>query len=135
MRFNLISNLTNGCGLQQDYLLLKSALEARGHSAYGIQFNHKPLLVKPADVNIFLEVVVPQVFTAAPKQWAIPNPEWWFAGWDASPWDRVFAKTHDCERIFREKVGNRCEYLGWMARDLYHEGIQRERKFLHDRAS
>ena len=31
MRFNLVSNLTNGVGLSQDYAILRAALEARGH--------------------------------------------------------------------------------------------------------
>ena len=35
------------------------------------------------------------------------------------------------ERIFQGKVGDRCQYLGWMARDLYQPSIPRERKFLH----
>ena len=34
-------------------------LEDRGHSVQGVQFNAKPLLVHPADVNIFDEVVNP----------------------------------------------------------------------------
>jgi hypothetical protein len=132
MRFNLISNITNGVGLQQDFELLRSALEDRGHTVQGVQFNQKPLLVKPADVNVFLEVVTPQIFAAAPQQWAVPNPEWWFTGWDAAcVWTKVLAKTRDCERIFREKVGDRCQYLGWLARDLYDASVPRERKFLH----
>jgi hypothetical protein len=96
-----------------------------------VQFNAKPFLVLVADVNIFLEVVNPAAFKAAPKQWAVPNPEWWFSGWDSYPWDVVLAKTRDCERIFKEKVGDKCRYLGWMARDLYDPTIPRERKFLH----
>lgn len=130
MRFNLISNLANGVGLQQDYELLRGELEARGHTVHGVQFNAKPPNPKTADVNIFLEVVTPEVFAFAPKQWAVPNPEWWFQGWDPYPWDLVLAKTHDCERIFRAKVGSRCQYLGWMARDLYQD-LPRQRKFLH----
>lgn len=131
VRFNLISNLTNGVGLQQDYTLLRHQLLIRGHTVQGVQFNGKPLQVLPADVNIFLEVVNPLVFRAAPKQWAVPNPEWWFAAWDQYSWDLVLAKTHDCERIFTEKVGDRCQYVGWTARNLYNPAIGRQRTFLH----
>ena len=131
MRFNICTNLRNGVGLQADYELLRHELEQRGHTVRGVQFNAKPLVANPADVNIFLEVVAPEVFKTAPVQWVVPNPEWWFAGWAAYPWDRVLAKTRDCERIFRAKMGMKCSYLGWMARDLYQSAIPRERKFLH----
>lgn len=131
MQFNLITNLTNGVGLQQDYWLLKAALEARGHAVRGVQFNATPLLIQRADINVFLEVVNPLAFTAAPVQWVVPNPEWWATAWDAYRWDRVLAKTHDCERIFTQKVGVRCQYTGWMARDLYQPTLPRTRKFLH----
>lgn len=131
MRFNIISNLTNGVGLQQDYTLLKQALEARGHDVRGVQFNDKPLRISPADINVFLEVVNPLAFKAAPKQWTVPNPEWWFAGWDVHPWDLVLAKTRDCERLFTVKFGQRCQYLGWLSRDLYLPDVKRERMFLH----
>jgi hypothetical protein len=131
MRFNIVSNLANGVGLQRNYELLKQALEARGHSVQGVQFNAHPLLAPSADVNIFDEVVAPEAFRAAPKNWVMPHPEWWFAGWDGYKWDLVLAKTHDCERIFRAKVGDKCQYLGWIAKDLYREGIPKERRFLH----
>jgi hypothetical protein len=130
VRFNLVSNLANGCGLQQDYELLRKELEARGHQVQGVQFN-QPARVPKADVNIFLEVVNPLVFQAAPVQWAVPNPEWWFSAWTQHVWHKVLAKTRDCERIFRQKCGDRCQYLGWTARDLYVPTIPRERKFLH----
>jgi hypothetical protein len=133
MRFNIISNLTNGVGLQRNYELLKHALEARGHSVHGVQFNAKPLVVPPADVNIHDELVTPAAFTAAPEQWAMPHPEWWFHQWNQynAKWTKVLAKTKDCERIFRTKVGDRCHYLGWIAKDLYRADVPRERKFLH----
>lgn len=131
MRFNIVSNLMNGVGLQQDYLLLKAALEERGHAVRGVQFNTHPVVIHRADVNVFLEVVHPGLFQAAPKNWAVPNPEWWFAHkWDTLPWDLILAKTHDCERIFTGKFGAKCQYLGWTARDLF-QPIARVRKFLH----
>ena len=78
MRFNVISNLHNGAGLQRNYELLRHALEVRGHQVHGVQFNAKPLLVPKADVNIFDEVVNVNAFAAAPKQWVMPHLEWWF---------------------------------------------------------
>jgi hypothetical protein len=131
MRFNIVSNLANGAGLQRNYELLKQALQARGHSVHGVQFNAKPLIVPPADVNIFDEVVTPLAFRAAKVQWAMPHPEWWFGMWDQYHWDKVLAKTRDCERIFRAKVGDRCQYLGWVAKDLARPGYKKELRFLH----
>lgn len=131
MRFNLISNLTNGAGLQQDYLQLRRELESRGHHVEGVQFNAHPFRISKADVNIFLEVVAPAAFPYAKQQWAVPNPEWWFKGWSDYTWHLVLAKTKDCQRLFTAIVGDRCRYLGWTARDLYDPAIGRQRKFLH----
>lgn len=131
MRFNIISNLANGVGLQRDFIQLQHELQSRGHTVKGVQFNAKPFMIYPADVNIFDEVVNPLAFKAAPVQWVMPHPEWWFTGWDQYHFDKVLAKTRDCERIFKAKVGNRCQFLGWLARDLYQPEVQRERKFLH----
>lgn len=130
MRFNVISNLKNGAGLQRDYEQLRGWLLARGHQVQGVQFNAKPLMVPPADVNLFDEVVEPNVFKAAPVQWVMPHPEWWFTGWEQYKWDKVLAKTRDCERIFKAK-GFPVQYLGWAAKDLFQAGITKERKFLH----
>jgi len=131
VKFNLISNLTNGVGLQVEFDLLRRELDALGHQVQGVQFNAKPLRVQKADVNLFLEVVVPQIFPAAPKNWVAPHPEWWFADWDRHPFDLVLAKTRDTERIFRARVGDRCQYVGWTSRDLYNATIPRQRRFLH----
>jgi len=131
VRFNIISNLHNGAGLQRDFETLQYALIARGHQVKGVQFNDKPLRIASADVNIFDEVVTPLAFKAAPVQWVMPHPEWWFDLWDRYHFDKVLAKTRDCERIFKAKVGGRCQYLGWAAKDLYRPGFSQVRRFLH----
>lgn len=128
-RVNIITNLTNGAGLQRDYQLLRRELERRGHEVHGIHF--KEPVAAAADLNIFLEVVVSSLFACAPRQWAVPNPEWWFKGWPLDVWDLVLTKTHDATRIFRGKVGDRCQYLGWTAEDFYDPAVQRELRFLH----
>ena len=125
--FNLITNM-NGFGLEQDARLLTAELERRGHSAAVLQFD-QPQRAK-ADANVFLEVVTPPMLTLAPKNYLVPNPEWFF-DWDLSRFDRVFAKTRDAERIFNTRVNGRCSYLGWRSRDLYRPEIKRERRFLH----
>lgn len=131
MRFNLISNIGNGVGLQRDYELLRGELESLGHDVSGVQFNRRDV-TPAADVNIFLEVVETRFFPSAPRQWVIPNPEWWFPGWDAllPQFEKVLAKTRHCQRVFSRKT-ERCEFLGWCSRDLFKPEIQREIKFLH----
>lgn len=133
MRFNLISNLANGAGLQQDYELLRAELEQRGHTVQGVQFNAKPLRAQQADVNVFLETVVPAVFQTAPVQWVIPNPEWWLPQYHVClPWiTKVLCKTYDSVRVFAPLARSRVEYLGFLSRDLYRPEIERQRSFLH----
>jgi hypothetical protein len=129
-RINVCTNLTNGVGLQRDYEMLRAELEKRGYEVNGIMWNAKE--APRADLNIFIELLNLGIFQRAPRQWAIPNPEWWFAGWDVNlpQIESVLCKTHDCERIFRGK-GPKTRYIGWQARDLYRPEIQRERKVLH----
>ena len=133
MRFNLISNLLNGAGLQRDYELLRTELEARGHAVQGVQFNAKPFRIPRADVNLFDEVVVPEAFPAAPVQWVMPHPEWWLPPYQESlPWiTKVLCKTYDCLRLFQPLAGARAEYLGFISRDLYRPEVARQRTFLH----
>lgn len=131
MKFNIVSNISNGCGLQRDYELLKAELEDRGHAVCGVQFNRRILLCPAADVNIFLEVAEPAFFRFASQQWIVPNPEWWFRGWTSLPWTRVLTKTLDAQRIFAGLYGERATYLGWRARDFYNPTTVRTPTFLH----
>jgi glycosyltransferase involved in cell wall biosynthesis len=129
MVINIISNLNNAVGLQRDFELLREELTARGHRVQGLQFN-KPA-PQIADVNVFLEVVNPFFFQFAQEQWAVPNPEWWFTDWSGYSWHRILAKTRDCERIFKGIVGDKCQYIGWKARDLMDLTVERQPIFLH----
>lgn len=130
MRFNLVSNIVNGAGLQKDYEILRTELLRRGHQVNGIQFNDPVGIVK-SDVNVFLETVRSELFQYAEQQWVVPNPEWWGADWFNFKFDKVLVKTHDGERIFKEKFGDCCKYLGWKTSDMYVPQIKREKKFLH----
>lgn len=130
MKFNIISNLMNGAGLQRSYEILRFELERRGHYVNGVQFNAANN-VQQVDVNVFIETVRPELFRFAKKQWTIPMPEWWDVRWFDLNFNRVLALTHDCHRLFSKKFGDRCTYLGWRAKELYDPKIQREKKFLH----
>lgn len=129
MRFNLISNWNNGCGLQRDGAVLKQLLQERGHQVNMVMW--KQTEAPLADVNVFVEVVSGPLLRFAPQQWAVPNPEWWLYDAFLPNMDRILAKTQDCFRIFSEKVGARCSFLGWKALDWYDPAIPRKPRFLH----
>lgn len=131
MRFNLVTHLSNGAGLQRDYEMLRAELERRGHEVQGLHFKEAIEVPPQADINVFLEVVVPSLFSCARQNWCVPNPEWWYRQWPLDCWDLVLTKTQDATRIFRRLVGDRCEYLGWQARDVYDPSVPRQRAFLH----
>jgi glycosyltransferase involved in cell wall biosynthesis len=134
MRFNIFSNITNGAGLQRDYHILKNNLEAAGHQVAGIPYPDTPQNLPTADINLFLEIVEPRVMQMAPRNFYIPNSEWYFPCWDKylPRMDRVLCKTQDCFQIWAGKVGvQKCRYISFEAGDFYRPEIPRERKFLH----
>ena len=155
MRWNIISNITNAVGLQQDYELLRDLLQSWGHEVNGIQFDN-PVTARPADRNLWLEVVNPKLFPLAREQWIFANPEWFFDSWIPYAdqlhrrWvpDRlrhrwvshrlrrhfryVLCKTRDCERIFRAFMPpDKVVFTGFIARDLYEPAIPKTLSFLH----
>lgn len=131
MRFNLISNLSNGVGLQRDFEILRNELMSLGHTVKGVQFN-RPEGIEYADVNIFLETVVSTLFPLGKKNWVIPNPEWWFPHYtDLLPQiDLVLCKTKDALNLFRG-LTHKVRFLGFCSRDMYRFGVEKEVRFLH----
>ncbi len=156
MRWNIISNITNTVGLQRDYELLRDLLQSWGHEVNGIQFDN-PVTSRPADRNLWLELVNPELFPLAREQWFFPNPEWFYDDWipyaDGLRRRRwvpdllrrrwisyslrrhfhyLLCKTRDCERIFRGLLpANKVVFTGFMAADLYDPAIPKTRSFLH----
>lgn len=134
MRVNIISNITNGVGLQKDYELLRDLLVEMGHEAVGIQFNHlgHPNASLIAEVNIFLEIVAPKFIELARRNFLVPNPEWYFQGWDQHlpSFEAVLCKTLACEHLFKPKHA-KVVFTGFFSRDLYEPSIPREKRFLH----
>ena len=131
MRFNIISNISNGVGLQRDYELLRRLLESRGHEVAGVDFRAPS--APCADVNIFLEVVTPAMLGAARENWIVPNSEWWHSRWDSSmpAIRRVLCKTRDCLRIWTHKTPGKPTYIGWEAEDICQPEVERKAAFLH----
>lgn len=132
--FNLITNLNNGAGLERDYRLLRSLLEAHGHRVTGTQFNSPNPAFTRHDVNIFLEVVTPEWLPFARENWIVPNSEWWYPAWDhvLPQVSHVLCKTQDCLRIWSRKAGAaKCRFIGFESDDLYSPEIIRKPAFLH----
>lgn len=134
MIFQIVTNLDNGAGLEQDYGLLKGILESHGHTVRGVHMHKWMANAGHADVNVFLEVIVPGMIRTAPRNWFVPNSEWYGKQWDAHlpNMTRFLCKTQDCLEIWQAKVGpERCRYIGWAAKDLYRPEVPREPVFLH----
>lgn len=132
----IVSNITNGAGLQKDYELLRRMLESYGDwQVYGEMFNAINPTRRYVDVVIFSEVVDVRWVDFAKKAIVlIPNSEWWGNGWDGMlpRVTQVLCKTQDCYRIWCRKVGpNRCVYTGWEAEDLYLPAVKKLPTFLH----
>lgn len=131
--FNIVTALNNGAGLQKDFELLKKIIEDCGHRAVGVPFQ-SGYIGPSVNVNIFLEVLVPNMLHKAEKNWIVPNSEWWYS----RPWDRylskvsrVLCKTRDCYRIWSARMPAHSVFIGWESRDLYDQTIVREPHFLH----
>lgn len=133
MLIQIITNLDNGAGLQQDFNLLSGILRDMGHAVNPVHIHRPTETMVRADLNIFLEVLVPLVISLAPKNWIVPNSEWWGAHWNLQlpKIDRVLLKTHDGLRIWKDKAPGKCAYVGWAAKDYHDATIPKELKFLH----
>lgn len=131
--FNLISNITNGAGLQKDTELLRRMLESYGHKVTCTMFNESCPTFRRHDVNIFLEVINPTWTNYATENWLVPNSEWWGQCWEAfvPRFNKVLCKTKDCLGIWQRKVGTRAIYTGFEANDFYQPDTPRKRVFLH----
>lgn len=131
--FAIVTNLTNGAGLERDYLLLRGLLEGYGHKVYGIMFN-RPNDNRPVDVNIFLEVIGDFQLYRGRENWFVPNSEWYYPCWDRflPAISKILCKTKDCYDIWCKKVGKeKCIYIGFESNDFFRPEIPRERIFLH----
>ena len=135
MRVAIITNLTNGKGLERDYRLLKARLEKRGHGVVGVMFDdYAHNLGTRFDLAIFLEVCVPALFSLAPRRWLIPNPEWWYSANDTylDQFQRVLVKTYDAWRLFGPITAlGQLDVIGFVSEDRYLPDAEAEYAFLH----
>lgn len=153
---NLIAR-DNGLGLTRDARLLAAALEvcgcsvtctrldeaderARWHDGHGARvvlahLRHAGARMRGAarhDVNIHFEHLWPRQLPRARCNIALPNPEWFDANdlRHLGRIDRVWAKTHHAEALFRGR-GNAVQWIGFASEDAALPDAPRERAFFH----
>ncbi len=131
---NIISSLM-GAGLHKEALLLKDLLASHGIISRLMHYTDGPNAPQEhADINIFLEVVMPSALSLSKQNWLCPNCEWWPEVNDQylPYFTKILCKTRDCYEIWSQKVGkDKCVYTSFEARDLYNADIPRENRFLH----
>ena len=141
MNIAIVSNINNAIGLQREYELLSDFLSEFGHTVTGIQFDAPPddpatvaICAEKYDLAIFLEVVPRNFLGLAERRWWFGNPEW------TKPemievversFEKIFAKTHEAERIFERLFPGRVHYSGFLTRDQYDPPVERMPIFLH----
>lgn len=131
---NIITSLC-GAGLQREAEILRDLLKTYNIESRLVHYTAGPNVeLKPADLNICLEVMLHQAFALAPVTWYAPNSEWYPGMYDQylPQISKILCKTRDCQRIWSEKVGpEKCVFTSFEARDLYDPAIPRLDKFLH----
>ena len=114
MRVNLISTHRNQTGLAQDVDILQGIWYNADNT---IKFR-RVLVAQPecdeAEINVFMEVLNPSLFTYAKKNIFIPNPEWTYQSWKSyyNDIDEIWVKTREAETIFNA-LHPRVTYIGW----------------------
>lgn len=128
---NLVTNWAGEKGLTRDGCLVEALLFAWGHHPTRIQYNARAD-VSQADLNLFLETIRPDLFSLAPRNMLLPNPEW--CGPEvlaALPrFDRVFCKTQEALRVLHP-LTPAARYLGFESEDRYDPSVTRQEAVLH----
>jgi len=122
MKVNIISNFQTNTGLSQDSNILRGILTA----VYGdaVQIFRVPYVFPQcaeADVNIFLEVVNPSLFSYARRNIWIPNQEWTYQTWIPyiTMFDEIWVKTAEARKCFNEASNYKAtiKQIGWTSLD------------------
>lgn len=139
---NLITQ-DNGGGLSQDTCVMSSALREAGASVIttdvikkptgsGAQWQPRSRHTERADVNVMIEIIVPELLDDAATNVYVPNPEHLdlFAWGMLCRFDAIWTKTKQSTAIF-DAVGLPTNYIGFSSVDRRLESISPRREFLH----
>lgn len=126
LTINIITT-KNGKGLEKDYNILNAELTHLGHITNYVDIYGKQA-VPPADINLFLEAANLEMFSAAKKNYFIPNPELCMGDVDkvVPVFDLVLCKTKESERIFSKWSNTR--YIGFTSEDCYEPEYKKNYK-------
>jgi hypothetical protein len=116
MRINIISNHRKNTGLSQDVKILCGLLTAIFDNDVQTQLvQYVQPQCQEADINIFIEVLNPSLFSYAAKNIWIPNHECTPLTW--VPYmhmvNEIWVKTHEAERIIKDLTPTHVRYIGW----------------------
>ena len=133
---NIVTNINNGAGLQRDAELFAALLEKLGHRPRLIAYDRPHTgIAYPADISLFMEIMLPDFLHHAKENWLMPNSEWWEAKYDPIlPFiSKVLCKTYDCYRIWEQKLPGKCVYTGFESTDFFDNvsAENKENNFLH----
>ena len=129
MRINIIGNHRKGTGVSQDVRILHGLIaHVLGKETQIRHIPHYYPQCPEAEVNFFIEVISPGLFTYAAKNIWIPNPEWTYKTWEpyTKMVDEIWVKTHEAEKLFAD-WGITTRYVGWTSIDK----VQPEKKNYH----
>lgn len=122
MKVNIVGNFQSNTGLMQDAAILRGILAGIfGESVKIFRVPHILPECGEADINFFLEVINPALFSYAKKNIWIPNAEWTYKTW--TPYlqmiDEIWVKTTEARRIFNEAVDYKKPVIqiGWTSID------------------
>lgn len=112
-----VFSLHNGKGLDTDQKVMKDTLERQGHQVASLEHSHAATDRHPADVNIFFELINPEMLSWARINWFIPNPEWYRQELPLlDRCDLILCRTKEVERIFKG-MGKKTFFLGFTSPD------------------
>jgi hypothetical protein len=134
VRVGIISNIKAAIGLARDFEILRDLLVDLGHEVIGIQYDEpEPTDLPCLDLAMFLEVLPVDMLRIAPVNWYWGNAEWVrpeMVKLIERHCDKVFAKTHEAQRIFEPLWPGKVFYTGFAARDRFDETATQEDFFL-----
>lgn len=134
MRVQLITK-DNAYGLSQDIAILRDALVGISGTHIQVDFNDwrtpQPVASGYYDLNVFLEEIPdPRFCPQAKRNVLVPNPEWFWNLGHLRYVNQVWAKTRDCERIFKRHHKD-VKYIGWTSGDRYLPEVAKEKIMVH----
>lgn len=111
--------------------MLQALLTSWGHQVKGWDFRDNRV-GESAEVNIFLETLVPGAFSKARVNIYVPNVEWVLPTYmqHVAKMDLVLCKTQDALRIMA-RHSPRCVHTGFISEDHQMAGVGKVKTFFH----